>query len=167
MCRYCQNVSGQWRCSRYQSDTVLRLVDKECRRQCKHQERANDPVLNERNGQHLLVLKYLAKLLILDLRERWVRHYNQAHSNRDGCGSYREPNNALNYGWGTVAKRDSYRHRQKYPQCKVSVQKRQSTAYCWMIRWWLNGLLCSQKRFLPNYIKTTNTRHRKPDTFAH
>ena len=69
-----------------QTCNVFRIAAQEDDRQHEHQDWTNDPVLNERKGQDLLIAEDIPQLLILHLGEWRVHHQDQADRNRDiGC----------------------------------------------------------------------------------
>ena len=66
-----------------EAEHVLGLVAQEDDREPEHQQRADDPVLHEREREHALVAEDLAELLVADLRERRVHHQDEADGDRD------------------------------------------------------------------------------------
>ncbi len=48
---------------------------------CKHQDRPDQPVLQEREAQYALVTEDLVQLLIANARERRIHHENEARRN--------------------------------------------------------------------------------------
>ena len=65
------------------AEHVLRLVPKKHDGEPEHEERADDPVLHERQRQHALVAEDLPELFVADLRERRVHHQHEADGYRD------------------------------------------------------------------------------------
>ena len=70
-----------------QADHVLGLVVQEDHRQAEHQDRANDPVLDERQPENLGVAEDRPHLLVADLGQRRVHHQDET----DGDGDVGRP----------------------------------------------------------------------------
>ena len=70
---------------------VLRVVAQEDHRQREHQQRTDDPVLDQRQREDPHVPEDPADLLVADLRERRVHHQDQADRDRDRGRPHAQP----------------------------------------------------------------------------
>ena len=66
-----------------ETDHVFGIGTKKDDRKSEHQDRADDPVLDERETQDLLVPEDLAEFLILDLRKRRIHHQDKTDGDGD------------------------------------------------------------------------------------
>ena len=60
---------------------------KEDDRECEHQDRANDPILDQRECQDFLVAEHISQFLILYLGKGGIHHDDKADGNRDIGGA--------------------------------------------------------------------------------
>ena len=105
---------------------VLGLVAQEDHRQREHEDRADHPVLHEREREHSAVPEDPAQLLVADLRQRRVHHEDEADGDRDGRGADVEPVDERHDAAGTGSRRaDADAHGEEDPERQVAVEERQ------------------------------------------
>ena len=71
-----------------QPDHVLGIAAQEDDRQHEHQDRADDPVLEQRQAQHLPVAEDVAQFFVLHFGQRRVHHQDQADGDGDIGGAH-------------------------------------------------------------------------------
>ena len=108
-----------------QAGHVFGLVAQEQHRKRKHENRSDNPVLNERKQQHPAVLEDAAHLLVLHLCQRRIHHQDQADRNGDrGCACV-EAVQERHHARHEVAQRNAGCHGGEDPEREVAVEKRQ------------------------------------------
>ncbi len=109
---------------------VFGVAAQEDDRQQEHQDRADDPVLQQRQAQHLPVAEDLAQLVIMHLGQRRVHHQDQADGDGDVGGADRNRRVERLDGLGQQkAQAHADRHGQEDPQGQVAVEKGQAPGY--------------------------------------
>ena len=108
-----------------QADQVFRLVGQEDDRQGEHQQRADDPVLQQREPQHLQVAEDVAQLLVLHLGQRRVHHQDQADGDGHVGGAGVEAVPEADDPREEVSQPDADGHGQEDPHRQVAVEERQ------------------------------------------
>ena len=109
-----------------QADHVLRVVVQEEHRQHEHEDRADDPVLHQRQAQHLDIPEDLGETLILHLGEGRVHHQDQADRDQDVGRPDLEGVDELLNPWDEIAEGDADRHGQEDPQRQEAVERRKA-----------------------------------------
>jgi|GEM_PF-3206964 len=66
---------------------VIRIVPQKNNRNEKHQNRADDPVLNQGKPQYPFVPEHIAHVLVPDLGKRRIHHQNEAGRNGNVGGA--------------------------------------------------------------------------------
>ena len=110
-------------------DHVLGLVAQEEHGQAEHQDRANDPVLHERQPEDLGVAEDRAHLLVADLGQRRVHHQDEA----DGDGNVGRPDvesvDQRDDSRDQVSAADADRHGDEDPEREIAVEKGQALGH--------------------------------------
>ena len=94
--------------------------------QHEHQDRADDPVLDEGERQHLRVAEHLAQFLVADLRQRRVHHDDQADGDRDGRRPDLERRDEPDEARQEVAGAHADDHGEEDPERQEPIEKRQA-----------------------------------------
>ena len=110
-----------------QADHELRLAAQERDGQHEHQNRADDPVLQQREAQHLVVAEDVAQLFVLHLGQRRVHHQDEAQGNGDaGLRALRpERTDPLAHARRGVAHQYANCHGQEDPERQKPIQEGQ------------------------------------------
>ena len=109
-----------------QADHVLRVVVQEEDGQHEHQDRADDPVLHQRQAQHLDVPEDLGQALILHLGERRIHHQDQADRDQDVGRPDLEAVDELLNPRNEITEAHADRHGQEDPQRQEAVEGREA-----------------------------------------
>ncbi len=105
---------------------VLGLVAQEDDGQGEHQERPDDPVLDERQRQDLDVLEDIPELLVFHLGQRRVHHQDEPDGDGDVGRSGLEPVDEADDGRDKIAEPDADGHGQEDPDGQVAVEELES-----------------------------------------
>lgn len=106
---------------RMRPNHVFWVILQEEHSQHEHQNRADDPVLNERKPQNLDVAEDLAQLLIFHFGKRRIHHQDQANGDRNiGRARLKLIDELLDAG-DEIAHRHTNRHRQENPQGQKAI----------------------------------------------
>ncbi|MBK7399566.1 MAG: hypothetical protein IPJ34_25730 [Myxococcales bacterium] len=112
-----------------QPEHVLGLVPEEHDREREHQDRADDPVLHQRQGEDLLVAEDEAELLVADLGERRVHHDDEPDRDGHRGGADAEPREPRRERRHPEAERDPDAHREEDPQRQEAVEETELPGY--------------------------------------
>ena len=104
-----------------QADHVLGFVGQEDDRQREHQDRPDDPVLNQRQAKNFPVDEDIGQFLVTDLGERWVHHQDQAQRDRNVGRSDLEGIDPILDARNVEAQADAERHGGEYPDRQIPV----------------------------------------------
>jgi len=99
------------------------MPGKEGDRQNKHEDGADHPVLNQREGKDLEITKDLSQLLVFHLGQGRVHHEDQPYGNGDVCGSHLKGIDEILDYWENVSGADSNSHAQEYPESQITIDK--------------------------------------------
>ena len=108
-----------------QADHVFRLVGQKDDGQREHQERPDDPVLEQRQAEDLAVGEDIGQFLVAHLGERRIHHQDQAQGNRDVGRADLEGIDEILGPRHEVAERDAQPHGGEDPDRQITVEKRE------------------------------------------
>ncbi len=108
-----------------EADHVFRLVVQEDDRQREHQHRPDDPVLHQRQRQHLPVAEDVGQLLVAHLRKRRVHHQHQADRDGDVGRSDLEAIDEILDARHEEPEADAQGHGREDPDGQIPVEKRE------------------------------------------
>ncbi len=91
--------------------------------QKEHQQRADHPVLHQRQQQNSFVAEHAGHLFVAHLGQRRVHHQNQADGDGDVGGAYLGTEDQLLNLRQEVPRADADNHRCKNPESKVAIKK--------------------------------------------
>ena len=108
-----------------EAGAVFRVSAQEDDGEHEHQHRADDPVLDEREAEHLAIAKDLAQPLVLHLGQRRIHHEDEADGDGDVGGAGLEALKERRHGGHKAAERDADRHGEKDPESQIAVDERE------------------------------------------
>ena len=111
-----------------QTGHVLGGVAQEDHGQREHQQRPDDPVLDQRQGEDPDVAEDAPDLLVADLRQRRVHHQDQADRDRDRGRPDAEPVEERHDPRQQVPERDPARHGREDPDRQIAVEDLEAPA---------------------------------------
>jgi hypothetical protein len=108
-----------------EADHVFRAIAQKQNCQSEHQDRPDDPVLHQRQGEDFDVAEHVAQFVVIHLRQRRVHHENQPDRDwyRRGADAH-AVKHRLEPGENS-AERNPGPHREEDPEGQVSVEKGQ------------------------------------------
>ena len=109
-----------------EAEHELWLVRQEQCGECEHQNRANNPILDERDREYFPIAKDAREFFVAHLRERRKHHQYEANRDRHVRGSN---GHAIRDGrdvWDESPEQYACAHREKNPQREVAIEKRKS-----------------------------------------
>ena len=109
-----------------EADHVLGVVVQEDDGQEEHQERADEPVLHEREAEDLVVAEDVAELLVLHLGERRIHHHDEADGDGDVGRAHRPLLDELGQAREGPAEDHADGHGEEDPERQVAVEEGQS-----------------------------------------
>ena len=110
-----------------QPDHIIGLAAQKDDRKAKHQDRADDPILYQREPEYPRIFENLAEILISYLGKRRIHHQDQPGRDRDICGADVKAVEDRFDRRIQKPDRDAYSHRQKDPKGQKAIQKRKPT----------------------------------------
>jgi hypothetical protein len=130
-------------------DHVLGVVVQEDDRQEEHEERADDPVLHQRETEDLVVAEDLAELLVLHLGERRIHHHDEPDGDGDVGRPDVEPVDEAGHAGEGPTEEHADGHGKEDPGGEVAVEEREPLhgAFCHLLR-----LLLLVHRAVPSMV---------------
>ncbi len=104
---------------------VLGTVAQKNNRKREHQDRPDNPVLHQRQRENFHVAENIAQLVVVHLRKRRIHHQDEPKSDRYRRGSDVHPVERRLHPGKDRTDPDTRRHREKNPQRKIAIQKRE------------------------------------------
>jgi len=104
---------------------VFRVVPQKDDGQHKHQDGPDDPVLDQREDQHLHIAEDPAHLLVFHLGQGRVHHQDEAHGYRDGGGAHLELGEKLVHPREEEPGAHADTHGQEDPEGEIGVKERE------------------------------------------